>query len=82
MLKLDEKAIKSMHSRATLRRFLELVKDGNADKVSKMCAKGLDPNFHCQESGGESLSERGISISVWSENSLSGSVTQLTRAGL
>ncbi|CAG0888294.1 unnamed protein product [Darwinula stevensoni] len=51
MLKLDEKAIKSMHSRATLRRFLELVKDGNADKASKMCAKGLDPNFHCQESG-------------------------------
>ena len=21
------------------------------EKISKMCAKGLDPNFHCQESG-------------------------------
>ena len=25
----------------------------NVEKVNKMCNKGLDPNFHCQESGGE-----------------------------
>ncbi|XP_048481169.1 SH3 and multiple ankyrin repeat domains protein 3 isoform X3 [Plutella xylostella] len=51
MLKLDEKALKALHSRANLRRFLEQVAHGQVDKLTKACAKGLDPNFHCQETG-------------------------------
>ena len=53
MLKLEEKTLRALHTRANLRRFLDWVKDGNVEKVSKMCTKGLDPNFHCQETGGE-----------------------------
>lgn len=49
MLNMDEKQLKALHVRANLRRFLEYVNNGQVEKVSKMCAKGLDPNFHCQE---------------------------------
>lgn len=53
MLKLDEKTLKALHSRANLRRFLEHVTHAQIDKITKACAKGLDPNFHCQETGGK-----------------------------
>ncbi|XP_049865161.1 SH3 and multiple ankyrin repeat domains protein 2 isoform X2 [Pectinophora gossypiella] len=51
MLKLDEKTLKALHTRANLRRFLEHVTHGQVDKITKACAKGLDPNFHCPETG-------------------------------
>ncbi|XP_046979041.1 SH3 and multiple ankyrin repeat domains protein 3 isoform X5 [Vanessa cardui] len=51
MLKLDEKTLKALHSRANLRRFLEHVTHAQIDKITKACAKGLDPNFHCQDTG-------------------------------
>lgn len=51
MLNLDERQLRALHSRSNLRRFLECVNGGHVEKISKMCAKGLDPNFHCQESG-------------------------------
>lgn len=51
MLNLDERQLRALHSRSNLRRFIECVNGGHVEKVSKMCAKGLDPNFHCQETG-------------------------------
>jgi SH3 and multiple ankyrin repeat domains protein len=51
MLNLDERQLRALHSRSNLRRFLECVNGAQVEKVSKMCAKGLDPNFHCQDSG-------------------------------
>ncbi|GAB0099496.1 uncharacterized protein DMENIID0001_153640 [Sergentomyia squamirostris] len=51
MLNLDEKQLKALHTRANLRRFLECVGGGHVEKISKMCTKGLDPNFHCPETG-------------------------------
>lgn len=51
MLNLDERQLKALHTRANLRRFLECINGGQVEKVAKMCAKGLDPNFHCQETG-------------------------------
>ncbi|XP_069950590.1 protein shank isoform X2 [Cherax quadricarinatus] len=56
MLHLEEKALRALHTRANLRRFLDYVKENNVEKVSKMCAKGLDPNFHCQDTGETPLS--------------------------
>ena len=53
MLKLDERQLRAAHSRTNLRRIVEHVLQGNADKVAKLCAKGLDPNFHCPETGGK-----------------------------
>ncbi|XP_045478801.1 SH3 and multiple ankyrin repeat domains protein 3 isoform X12 [Harmonia axyridis] len=51
MISVDEKQLKSLHTRTNLRRFLEYVQNGQVEKVTKMCSKGLDPNFHCQDSG-------------------------------
>ncbi|XP_074037610.1 SH3 and multiple ankyrin repeat domains prosap isoform X2 [Leptinotarsa decemlineata] len=51
MISLDEKQLKSLHTRANLRRFLDYVQNGQVEKITKICAKGLDPNFHCQETG-------------------------------
>ena len=53
MLNLDEKQLKSINSKANMKKFLEHVMANNVEKVNKMCNKGLDPNFHCQESGGD-----------------------------
>jgi SH3/ankyrin repeat-containing protein len=55
MISLDEKQLKSLHTRANLRRFLDYVHNGQVEKITKMCSKGLDPNFHCQDSGGTSF---------------------------
>lgn len=52
MLHLDEKQLKAMHTRTNLRRLLDYVASSQVEKIAKMCSKGLDPNFHCQETGG------------------------------
>ncbi|XP_017867990.1 PREDICTED: uncharacterized protein LOC108616961 [Drosophila arizonae] len=56
MLTLDERQLKALHTRANLRRFLDCINGGHVEKIAKMCAKGLDPNFHCSESGETPLS--------------------------
>ena len=56
MLNLDEKQLKNINSRTNLKKFLDHVLANNVEKVSKMCNKGLDPNFHCPESGETPLS--------------------------
>ena len=53
MTHLDEKQIRSLHTRGNLRRFADFVNSNNIEKVTKMCAKGLDPNYHFQDSGGK-----------------------------
>ena len=51
--KIDEKQFKAINTRANLRRLLEYVHNGQVEKVTKLCSKGLDPNFHCVETGGD-----------------------------
>uniref|UniRef100_A0AC34GS79 Uncharacterized protein n=1 Tax=Panagrolaimus sp. ES5 TaxID=591445 RepID=A0AC34GS79_9BILA len=46
MLKLDEKALKQMHSKSNLKKFMDYVQNRNAEKVEKWCNQGMDPNFH------------------------------------
>jgi SH3/ankyrin repeat-containing protein len=53
MLQMDEKALKAINSKASRKKFMDHVTNNNVEKVTKMCAKGLDPNYHCQDSGGE-----------------------------
>ena len=52
-LQMDEKQLKSINSKANHKKFVDHVVNGNVEKVNKMCTKGLDPNFHCADSGGE-----------------------------
>ena len=49
---MDEKQLKTINSKANHKKFLENVGSNNVDKINKMCVKGLDPNFHCENSGG------------------------------
>lgn len=51
MMNVEEKQIKQLHTRANLRRMLEHVANNNVEKVTKLCSRGLDPNFHCPDSG-------------------------------
>lgn len=32
---------------------LDHVNSGQIEKITKMCARGMDPNFHCPETGGK-----------------------------
>lgn len=51
MMNVEEKQIKQLHTRANLRRMLDHVNSGQVEKITKMCARGMDPNFHCPETG-------------------------------
>ncbi|XP_046672393.1 SH3 and multiple ankyrin repeat domains protein 3 isoform X3 [Homalodisca vitripennis] len=51
MVNLDEKQLKALHTRTNLRRFLDYVTNAQVEKINKMCSKGLDPNFHCPDTG-------------------------------
>ncbi|CAL8078487.1 unnamed protein product [Orchesella dallaii] len=55
-INIDEKQLKSLHTKSNLRRFLDYVSSGHCEKITKMCSKGLDPNFHCPETGETPLS--------------------------
>ncbi|XP_074109680.1 SH3 and multiple ankyrin repeat domains prosap isoform X5 [Cotesia typhae] len=50
-LHLDEKQLKALHTRSNYRRLIEYVTNSQVEKISKMCNKGLDPNFHDIETG-------------------------------
>ena len=51
MLSLDEKALKALHSKANLKKFLDAVAARQADKMDRLLSAGLDPNFHSAASG-------------------------------
>lgn len=44
-----------LHLQANLKKFLDYVHAGAVDKLSKALEKGLDPNYHDTESGGETV---------------------------
>lgn len=51
MLNLDEKTLKQLHTKANLKKLLELIEEKDGEKVEKMCSQGLDPNFHDNHGG-------------------------------
>lgn len=40
---------------ANLKKFMEYVQQRNVEKVCRFLEKGLDPNFHDTDSGGEEI---------------------------
>ena len=51
MLQLDERQLKSLQSKANMKKFMDYVLARNAPKVEKMLAQGIDPNFHDGKGG-------------------------------
>ncbi|XP_042200867.1 SH3 and multiple ankyrin repeat domains protein 1, partial [Callorhinchus milii] len=48
---LDEKQLGKLHTKASLKKFLEYVQHRNIYKILKLLEKGLDPNYHDTETG-------------------------------
>ncbi|KAM8794752.1 SH3 and multiple ankyrin repeat domains protein 1 [Eudromia elegans] len=48
---LDEKQLAKLHTKTGLRKFLDYVQHGAADKVARLLERGLDPNYHDCDSG-------------------------------
>ncbi|XP_072351071.1 SH3 and multiple ankyrin repeat domains protein 2-like, partial [Scyliorhinus torazame] len=48
---LDEKQLGKLHTKASLKKFVEYVQHGSVEKMLKLLDKGLDPNYHDTETG-------------------------------
>ncbi|XP_073397869.1 SH3 and multiple ankyrin repeat domains protein 2 isoform X3 [Dendrobates tinctorius] len=53
---IDEKQIAKLHTKASLRKFMDYIQHCSVDKVCKMLDRGLDPNYHDPETGDTPLS--------------------------
>ncbi|XP_077143090.1 SH3 and multiple ankyrin repeat domains protein 2 isoform X5 [Ranitomeya variabilis] len=53
---IDEKHIAKLHTKASLRKFMDYIQHCSVDKVCKMLDRGLDPNYHDPETGDTPLS--------------------------
>ncbi|XP_037346941.2 SH3 and multiple ankyrin repeat domains protein 2-like isoform X2 [Pungitius pungitius] len=47
----DEKQIAKLHTKANLRKFMDLIQHNQVDKVQKLLERGFDPNYHDGETG-------------------------------
>ncbi|XP_062874545.1 SH3 and multiple ankyrin repeat domains protein 1 [Trichomycterus rosablanca] len=48
---LDEKQLAKLHTKASLKKFMDYIQSGAVEKVAKLLDKGLDPNYHDPENG-------------------------------
>ncbi|KTF79006.1 hypothetical protein cypCar_00040433 [Cyprinus carpio] len=48
---LDEKHLAKLHTKASLKKFMDYIQAGAVEKVAKLVDKGLDPNYHDPETG-------------------------------
>ncbi|KAI2666305.1 SH3 and multiple ankyrin repeat domains protein 1 [Labeo rohita] len=50
---LDEKQLAKLHTKASLKKFMDYIQAGAVEKVAKLVDKGLDPNYHDPDTEGE-----------------------------
>ena len=72
--------LSSVWSQANLRKFIDYVLSGQSEKVTRLCEKGLDPNFHDLDSGGTQTVSFAVHLVLWSEESESWSFMLLNEA--
>ncbi|TKC34195.1 hypothetical protein EI555_004751 [Monodon monoceros] len=61
---IDDKQFAKLHTKANLKKFMEYVQLHNTEKVARLLDKGLDPNFHDPDSGGEKQSRKGHGLGM------------------
>ncbi|MFT7814831.1 SH3 and multiple ankyrin repeat domains protein 1-like isoform X1 [Arapaima gigas] len=59
---LDEKQLAKLHTKASLKKFMDYIQGGVVEKIAKFLEKGLDPNFHDSDTG-----ESPLTLAVQSE---------------
>ncbi|CAL8337127.1 unnamed protein product [Merluccius merluccius] len=52
---LDEKQLAKLHTKASLKKFMDYIQTSSVDKMVKFLEKGLDPNYQDADTGGERL---------------------------
>nr|XP_033784491.1 SH3 and multiple ankyrin repeat domains protein 2 isoform X2 [Geotrypetes seraphini] len=62
---IDEKLIAKLHTKASLRKFMDYIQHHSLEKVVKMLDRGLDPNYHDPENG-----ETPLTLAVQLDNSM------------
>uniref|UniRef100_A0A3P9AFN1 SH3 and multiple ankyrin repeat domains 1 n=1 Tax=Esox lucius TaxID=8010 RepID=A0A3P9AFN1_ESOLU len=48
---LDEKQLAKLHTKASLKKFMDYIQSGSVDKMAKFLDKGLDPNYQDPDTG-------------------------------
>ncbi|KAF4023096.1 hypothetical protein G4228_014546, partial [Cervus hanglu yarkandensis] len=61
---IDDKQFAKLHTKANLKKFMEYVQLHSTDKVARLLDKGLDPNFHDPDSGGEKQIREGHGLGM------------------
>lgn len=55
--------------KTSLKKFLDYIQTGAVEKIGKVLDKGLDPNFHDPDSGGESVCANSLKSNIWTSSS-------------
>ncbi|KAF3846126.1 hypothetical protein F7725_003204 [Dissostichus mawsoni] len=50
---LDEKQLAKLHTKASLKKFMDYIQTSAVDKMTKFLDKGLDPNYQDPDTGGK-----------------------------
>ncbi|MXQ95362.1 hypothetical protein E5288_WYG005117 [Bos mutus] len=61
---IDDKQFAKLHTKANLKKFMEYVQLHSTEKVARLLDKGLDPNFHDPDSGGEKQIREGHGLGM------------------
>ncbi|KAJ8399915.1 hypothetical protein AAFF_G00406450 [Aldrovandia affinis] len=73
---LDEKQLAKLHTKASLKKFMDYIQSRSVDKAAKFLEKGLDPNYHDSDSG-----ETPLSVAVQSEQGGGEGIRMLVSGG-
>jgi hypothetical protein len=53
LMQINPKKLKQLHTKANLKVFMDMIRRREVDRIIKLLNKGMDPNFHDLDAGGE-----------------------------
>ncbi|XP_042565099.1 SH3 and multiple ankyrin repeat domains protein 1 [Clupea harengus] len=73
---LDEKQLAKLHTKASLKKFMDYIQSGSVEKIAKFLDKGVDPNYHDPDTG-----ETPLTLAVQSDQSAGETIRLLGMGG-